>query len=858
MAGRPPGSTVPVLDARTSNRPDPDEEGHYRAPWPSGPPWPETRRHGMGTVTSVDQVVGGLSEQEAARRRAAGQANAFQPPASRSYLAILRQNAYPGINGPLLIISAVLVVYGLYVEALLTAGPVVFNVVVGMVQESRAKRALDRIAILTRPGATVVRDGRERAVDLGDVVLGDLVVARRGDQIVVDGDLVGDERVELDEALLTGEADAIVRGRGETVRAGTAVLAGTARYVATRVGAQTTANQLVARSRLAGDHPTPLQREVARTIWIVAGLVVLTGVLVAVTGATMPAPGAPIDGRAALEASAVLITLVPQGIAIMLTVTYAAGSVRISRLGALVQRQRAVEAMSRVDTLCIDKTGTLTTQAIRFAAVVPLGDGRDRGAVERLLGGLAASVTAPNRTTAAIAAALPVAARPVSDEVAFASDRRWSAVRFTDDDRPVVLGAAMAIIPTMAVDADGTAPDPIAVGELVDAMAADGHRVLLVALGPAGAALHDEERQPMLPDGLDVVALVALTEELRPDARDTLAGLAQGGVTVRVISGDDPATVDAVARRLGMADDEPARNGPDLAGLDDGDLARAIAPVTRFGRVEPDLKARLVAAFRRDGHYVAMLGDGVNDVLPMRGADLAVAMASGSAATRAAADLVLLDDAFAVLPRAVVEGQRILAAMQATLILLLSRTFAVLLIVAVAALVALPFPITPRQNAVLALLTVGAPLILLVLWVPPSRTPPHLLRHTLGTSIPASIALAALCLAAFAWSISNGDPDQVARTILTSVAVFGGLGLLPLIRPARRPPEDPPRDQRKPWALALASALAYICLVQVPLFRDFYDLAPLTVAELGALALVAAIWTVALHGVRWAFAGRTR
>jgi cation-transporting P-type ATPase E len=792
----------------------------------------------------------GLTEADATRRRAAGQGNDFAPPASRSYLAIARQNAYPAINGPLLLISAVLLASGLLVEALLTAGPVVFNVVVGVVQESRAKRALDRIAIVTRPAATIVRDGRARSVDLAEIVLGDVVVADRGDQIVVDGDLVGDGRVELDEALLTGESDAVTRTTGQAVRAGTAVLAGSARYVATRVGADTTANQLVARSRLAKDRQTPLQREVARTIWFVAGLVVLTGILVAVSGGVAPAPGDPWTGRDAIEASAVLVTLVPQGLAIMLTVTYAAGALRISRLGALVQRQRAIESMSRVDTLCIDKTGTLTTQSIRFRRVIPLGQHTTVAAAETTIGQIAASVRVPDRTTSAIAAACPADPRPVADEVPFTSERRWSALRFAADDRALVMGAAMMIVPALDKVADGTA-----ISTLVDATAGDGHRVLLVAQAPQGATITDPDGQPVLPIDLEPLALIALDEELRPDARDTLDRLRLGGVTVRVISGDDPATVDAVARSLGMDDDGSAAAGPDLEALDDEALSTEIVDTIRFGRVDPDLKARLVAAFRRDGHYVAMIGDGVNDVLPLRGADLAVAMASGSAATRAAADLVLLDDAFAVLPRAVVEGRRILAAMQATLILLLSRTFAVLVIVAVAAVLALPFPITPRQNAVLALLTVGAPLILLVLWVPPARTPPHLLRHTLATSVPAALALAFLCLAAFARAIESGAPDDEARTVLTAMAVFGGLGLLPLIRPARRPPDDPPWDQRKPWALAIASASVYIVLAQVPLIRDFYDLAALPVETLLAIAAVAAVWALVLHGIRWIAAG---
>lgn len=796
----------------------------------------------------------GLTDAEAVARLAAGQSNAFAAPASRSYLAILRGNAYPAINGPLVLISLVLAGYGLFMEAILTAAPVLFNIVIGLVQEVRAKRALDRIAIVTRPTATVIREGRALHIDLESVVLGDLVVAGRGDQLVVDGELVGDGRVELDEALLTGESDPIMRTRGDAVRSGTSVVAGEARYVATRVGAETTANRLIARSRLAPDRQTPLQREVARTIWIVAGLVVVTALIVVVAAVfadRVAGGGSSIVGhQETVEAAAVLVTLVPQGLAIMLTVTYAAGALRISRLGALVQRLRAVESMSRVDTLCIDKTGTLTTQRLSFTSLEALAPGDvHRAELDALIGSMAASFTSPDRTTVAVASALPARTRPLDDEVPFSSERRWSGLRFAGDERPLVMGAAMTVL--SRVRDDGKRHHLEA---RVDAIAGEGQRVIVVATGPTGTTLTTTDGEPLLPDALEPIALLALTEELRPDARATLDELSRGGVTVRIISGDDPLTVDAVARRLGIDEGAPAVAGPDLTDLDDTALERVTREVTRFGRVDPNLKGRLITSFQHAGHYVAMIGDGVNDVLPLRAADLSVAMASGAAATRAAADLVLLGDAFGVLPRAVIEGRRILAAMQATLVLLLSRTFSVLLIVAGAALLTLPFPITPRQNAVLALLTVGAPLLLLVLWVPPMRTPPRLLRHTLRTSIPAAFALAALCLTVYTTSLAAGTSLDIARTRLTSIAVFAGLGLLPLIRPPRRPPDDPLRDQLKPWGLAAISALAYLVMTQLPLLQDLYGLAPLPLAELVELAVLALGWTVLVHGIRWLLA----
>ena len=370
----------------------------------------------------------GLAEAEAEARRARGEGNAYRSPTSRTYWEIFRQNAYLGINGILIGVSLLLVAFGMYVEAALTAGPVIANIFIGVIQETRAKRKLDRIALLNRPRARVIRDGVERAIDPAEVVLGDLVVARRGDQVLLDGTIVGAGRAEVDESLLSGESDAIVKVAGDPVLSGSAVVSGTLVYEVEHVGADSFANRLLAEAKKLGNERTPLQREIAATIWAVAGLVLATSVLVAI--ALVALPGG-FDSKETLTAAAVLVTLVPQGLAIMITVTYAAGALRITRLGALVQRQNAVESMARVDTLCVDKTGTLTTQRISFSVAEPAAGG-DPESLRAILAALAASTSAPNRTTEALGAAHPGAALPVADEIPFASERRWSGLRFGD------------------------------------------------------------------------------------------------------------------------------------------------------------------------------------------------------------------------------------------------------------------------------------------------------------------------------------------------------------------------------------------------------------------------------------------
>ncbi len=803
----------------------------------------------MPTVAApLRTPASGLGEAEAAERRARGEGNAFRPATSRTYWEIFRQNAYLGINGILVGVSLLLVVFGMYVEALLTAGPVIANILIGVVQETRAKRKLDRIALLNRPRARVIRDGAEKAVDPAEVVLGDLVVARRGDQVLLDGTVVGEGRAELDESLLTGESDAITKVAGEPVLSGSAVVAGTLVYEVERVGADSFANRLLAEARKLGDERTPLQREIAATIWAVAGLVLLTSIPVAIALALLPGE---FSQKQTLVAAAVLVTLVPQGLAIMITVTYAAGALRITRLGALVQRQNAIESMARVDTLCIDKTGTLTTQRISFDRLEAVGDD-DAEAIGLILAMLAASTTAPNRTTEALGAAFPGSARHVDDEIPFASERRWSGLRFRSTSAgdggaapgaTYVMGAPPVLAPHLA-----TAPADLEAR--VEAIASDGVRVLLLARAGNGAALRDEAGHPALPDRLEPIALLGFTEELRSDVQEILGGLARAGLDLKVISGDDPATVEAIGRRVGLPMSGGVVSGLDLVNRDDAEVSAAAEGASVFGRVEPALKARLVGLFRGGGHYVAMVGDGVNDILSLRRANLGIAMESGSAAARGVSDLVLLDDAFSVLPRAVIEGQRIVAAMEATLILLLSRTFYVLLIIAGAAILGLPFPITPRQNSVLAFATVGIPLVVLALWVPPRRLPKSLLGETLRVSIPASIGVVLLALPVYVLLIEGGTDVEAAQTVLTTLTVFCGLGLLPLIGSGARETGVGRFIRWWPWALSAIMLVVFLGMTQVPFLRDFYELTPLSPATVAQLLVTAAAWTAAVHLIR--------
>jgi cation-transporting ATPase E len=783
----------------------------------------------------------GLTLADVEARRAAGQGNDYRTPTSRTYLEIVRDNSYPFINGPLLLVAAALVSFGAFTEALITGLPVAGNIAIGVVQGSRAKRQLDRVALLSEAPATVVRDGVEQAVPTAEVVLGDVVVANRGDEIQLDGRIVGSAAAAIDESALTGESRAIDKTTGDRVLSGSAVISGTARYVVEAVGGQTFANTILSAAKGQRNVRTPLQADIARAFVAVAVLIVLSGVVVFLSFQASQVDTA----HETVFAAAVLVTLVPQGLALMLTVTYAAAAVRISRLGALAQRQSSIEAMSRIDTFCTDKTGTLTTQAIEFGDMHPIDGEAGLTDIDQLLAVVASSSTSPNNTTVALRSAFPGPSLPVTAEVAFSSALRWSAIRFAAGEHDhaavggtFVLGAPAVLAPSM----NGR-------GDLVLVRAAElasaGHRVLVFARGGSAASLGDED--PRIPGPLEPLALLTFTEELRVEARATIDGLRDRGIDVKIVSGDDPNTVEAIGRRLGLATAGGTASGLDLSELGDDALGEIAVRTTIFGRVDPHLKARLVTTLKARGRYVAMTGDGVNDILPVRTADVGVAMQSGSAATRGVADLVLVRDDFSILPEAIRDGQRIVAAMAATLTVLLARTFYVLLIIVGASLLDLPFPFTPRQNSILAFITVGVPILVLALWVKPGPSRSGLLGQTLRISIPLSLGVVAVALPVYAVALLNGASPDVARTMLTTIASFLGIGALILI-PVTADEEG--RIRMPAWMrtvlLVVGMTIAYVVVLSTEPGRSFFQLSPLPFDIVVTLVVIAAVWTWAV------------
>jgi cation-transporting ATPase E len=795
-------------------------------------------------MTAAAVPIAGLTEEEAAARQARGEGNTFSLPTSRTYLRILRDNAFTFVNVVLFSIAALLLAMGLFGDAVVTAALVLFNVIVGVVEESRAKRKLDKIALLVRPMATVVRDAKERVIDPSELVVGDAIVVRPGDQVLVDGEVTSDSRLEIDESLLTGESDAVQKGKGDTLYSGTFCMAGEAIYEARNVGGESVANQLSASVRSFRKTKTPLQRGIDVILRIALVAAALIGLLVASQNFLGEQQ---VQLREGVRAAAVIVALVPQGLASMVIVSYSLAAVRMAGKGILVQRSNSIESLSNVDILCLDKTGTLTSNKIQFDAMLPLCLESDE--LGRRIGAFAASVSGANRTIEAIQEAFPAQPRQVREEIAFSSERKWSGVIFTDVDLAGlhVLGAPEVLKPFV----NGAGDLDAQIAEWAD----QGLRVLLFAYRPdvtSGVAGPDG---PALPSGLLAAGLVCLSDELRPEAKSTLTGFAEAGIHLKIISGDNPQTVAALARQAGFGGELVVASGLDLAAMDESDLARAAEDVTVFGRITPQQKETLINALRKSGAYVAMIGDGVNDVLALKRSHLAIALESGSQAARSVADIVLLRDSFGSLPACFREGQRVIRGMHRVMRLFLARTLYVTLIIGGAAVVQAAFPVTPRQSGVLALLTVGIPALALTSWAKPGTPPQDAVRSLCHFVIPAGLTATTFLLPLYLGYIFLGDDVERARTVLTAAAVLCGLLLILFVEPPSPffVGGEQLNGSLRPLFLAGAMLVLFIAAMAVPTLRVAFELAPLRVLDVIVIELAAIAFFVT---VRWVWRAR--
>ncbi len=805
-------------------------------------------------VASNAVLPTGLSTTEAATRLKTEGGNVVPDAGGRSWWDIVRRNLFTFINITLIFIGIVLILMGKPRDALLASGLAVINGLVGVVQESRAKRRLEQIALLNRTQASVVRDGALIQIDPTQIVRGDVLRIQPGDQVFADGTLLANGSVQMDESLLTGEADPVAKAPGDKVSSGSFCLTGAGWYRADEVGANSTAAHLTASARAYRVPLTPLQVQVnliVRLLLVLAAFFLVTILLGSLIW------DYPVEDT--ILAAAVVLGIVPSGLFLMIVVTYSMGAVRLANRDALVQGTNAVESLSNVDVFCMDKTGTLTANAMRLAHVEPISG--TEAEILPLLGTFARSASTSTKTSEAIAAGTESEACPVLAEVPFASAYKWSALRA---DSPAFRGVCALGAPEfLGPQLSGPVPAPPA------DWADQGIRILLFAHGPDPGEFAEVNGLPTLPPGVKPLAWVGLTDELRPHVEDAINGFRQAGITLKVISGDNPETVAALAKQAGLSGDVQLVSGIDLDRMNDDEFREVAERATVFGRVTPEQKQRLVEALRGRGHYVAMTGDGVNDVLSLKQANLGIAMQSGSQATRDVADIVLLRDSFGALPDAFLEGQRIRRSLCRILELFLSRVFAVALLILAVLMVQAGFPLSPGQISLLTLLTVGIPTFGIALWTPPGPPPrslPHrLLRFVLPAATLLALAAFAVYLAVYVLydinvpAIRQGGvaaattlpfSDYVSREAATHVLVLGGFVLVLFAAPHTRwfaVVEEYDREIR-PALLTLAVAPLYALIMFQPTLRHFFGMRGIGARDYAIVLLVIVIWALLL---RW-------
>lgn len=846
--------------------------------------------HASYTPPAVDELylAQGLSFKQVAHARAADETNEFDNSSSRSIVAILRANVFTIFNAILASAVVVVLAVGSWQDAVF-GFVLLLNTLTGTIAELRAKRALDNLAVLAAPAAHVIRDGETKDIEVSQVVLGELLELRSGDQVPADGQVLSSNGCEIDESILTGESVAVRKHENDQVLSGTTVIGGSARIRVTAVGEHSYANRLAMEARKYSVVTSELQEGTNRVLtWISWVIVPMTLLLLwsqlRVAGGISGSLDSGQWKGAVVLAVAGVVGMVPQGLVLLTSVNFAAAAMTLARRKVLVQELPAVEVLARVDMLCLDKTGTLTSGAVELdhiesclgsacaggdggslaagkvsaddaaggsagtgsGAVVPAsGDDAARAALAYLVGGSEA-----NATGSAIAAGLtglePAQARYA---IAFNSARKWSAVQ--TQAGAYVLGAPEIVLAgstgSGSTEADNADSDGTGLGstdnaalERVKALAGTGKRVLVLAHSNQEL---DQSENPTLPKDLTAALLVVLAEQVRPDAAQTLDYFKRQGVAVRVISGDNPVTVAAIAAHLGLRNPDGGEpvgvDARTLPAIEDTQaLADMLEKHTVFGRVTPEQKRAFVNALKSRGHTVAMTGDGVNDALALKDADLGIAMGNAAPATKAVSRLVLLNSQFDALPSVVAEGRRVIANMERVASLFLTKTTWAALLAAVVAITGFVYPFLPRQLTIVSSLTIGIPAFVLALAPTNQRYRAGFLARVLRLSVPAGVIVVVGVLCARLTLILMGSNRNQISSVCTLVLVAGGLWLLSLTA--------------RPWVwwrallVALMSTAALAVVLLAPL-RGFFDLAALTANSWLVLVCAAGIVCAALE-----------
>lgn len=679
---------------------------------------------------------------------------------------------------------------------------VVINSGMGIIQELRAKRTLDRLSILSAPRVLVRRGGKSFDVSSEDLVLGDLVYIKSGDQVPADGKIVSSEEAEVDESLLTGEVDPVVKKDGDQILSGSIVVAGASWYETTAVGDDSYANKLALQVKRFTKTKSELLDGTDKLLGYIS-LIIVVVAPVLIWG-QLQRSGASFE-EAAMRSIAAIVGMIPEGLVVLTSFAFVLATLTLARRKVLVQELPAVEGLARVDVICLDKTGTLTEGKIVFDEL-DVVSGTQAQDVKDVLGAFAAKPDSP--TLAALHDKFRKTSLKIDSQVAFSSKRKWSALNIAGQGW--VMGAPEIVLPSAEAF----------IGRKIDSYTKKGLRVMLLA--SSGTVIRDAK----LPSKLTAEALVILQEKIRDDAAETLRFFKEQGVALKVISGDNPKTVAAVARQVGINTDRAydARNLPE----DPAELAEIVEKETVFGRVLPEQKRSFVKALQANGHVVAMTGDGVNDALALKDADMGVAMGNGAPATRAIAQLVLLDNKFSHMPNVLGEGRRVIANIERVANLFLIKNVYNLVFALAVTVLALSFPFLPRHLSIISWVTIGIPAFFLALAPNNRRYIPGFLPRVLKFAVPVGGIIAVTAL--FAYVLTYDRTLAIGQASSAAAICVATIGFWVLVKLA---------EPLKGWKIAMIVTLAaaFYAVILWPLTRDFLEFQPTAPYSLYGLAL---------------------
>ena len=696
----------------------------------------------------------GLSSAQAQERVDAGWANLPIDPPGKTVGQIIKSNVFTYFNMLFFLLAAFVLVFGTWQNAMFL-GVVFANIAIGIVQELRSKRTLDKLTLLTAPHGAVIRDGRQRKIPTSEMVRDDIVVFSAGSQIFADAVVVAGE-CSVNEALITGEADEIKKPAGADLLSGSFVVSGECRARLTQVGADSYANRLTIEAKEAKPpQQSEMMRSLTRLVQIIGIAIIPLGILMAIKEIVWLERSVS-DGVVAAVAS--LIGMIPEGLYLLTSMALAAGVVRLAQKKTLVHDMGCIETLARVDVLCVDKTGTVTENKMAVEDVIPLCPDRfEEEDIRLIMADYVAAMRADNDTMAALRKYFTgKVTQQAIKAVPFTSAKKFGGVSFHEDET-YLLGA----------------PD-VLLGERygkyarqIDAYSSKGCRVLLLALYD-GQPDDEELDAPLMP-----ISLILLSNKIRAEAPETFRYFAKQGVAIKVISGDNAMAVSEVAKRAGI---KGAESYVDARTLEtDEDIAEAVEKYTVFGRVTPDQKRKFVRALKAEGHTVAMTGDGVNDVLALKEADCSIAMASGSDAASQVSHIVLLESNFAAMPSVVAEGRRVINNIERSAALFLVKNIFSFALALISLIFTLPYPVTSAQMSLVSALTIGAPGFVLAMEPNISRIKGKFLPNVIYRALPGALTDLFLVLGVILFCMVFEVEDNMMSTVCAIILNIVGL-----------------------------------------------------------------------------------